>query len=161
MSTKLQKKIEKEANRIVSPVVEADADGSANDAAAIGAAFVESDSGYTSSGKDESSVEAAMEPVAAAVPDSLHALDDAPVNSKIVVVHTDGTTYALLALPKGEPVRLPSDDPASKLTVGAKIQKVGDHEYVARQIGLGDNSPALVTTTARDAIAGFMAHFHG
>ena len=95
-----------------------------------------------------------MEPVAAAVPDRLHALDRSPVNSKIVVIDEG----AMLATGEGVTL-LPSDDPASTLPHGARIQKTAEGEYVSNQ--LGDNAPAWVTTTATDAIAGFLAHFHG
>lgn len=95
-----------------------------------------------------------MEPVAAAVPAGLHALDLAPVNSKIVVTEEG----AMLATPQGVTV-LDDADTASRLPDGARIRKTADG-YIADQIG--DNAtPALVTTTADDAIDRFRFHFHG
>ena len=145
MSTKLQKKIEQEANRIVS-VAEHGAvgDGIADDTAAIQTAV-----------DAAPPVEAAMEPVAAAVPDSLHALDAAPVNSKLV--KTD--EGAFLATPDSV-TRLPDGDPAHKLPEGAKILKRAADAYWSIQLSPAEDRPVLVTTTAMDAIAQFIPHFH-
>ena len=95
-----------------------------------------------------------MEPVAAAVPDRLHALGASPVNSKIVVIDEG----AMLATGEGVTL-LPPDDPASRLPRGARIQKTAEDEYVSSQ--LGDTAPARISATAEEAIGGFLAHFHG
>jgi hypothetical protein len=100
-------------------------------------------------------VEAAMEPVAAAVPDSLHALDSAPVNSKIVVVDTG----AIMATPDFE-IRLPDGDPAHALPIGARIIKRADGIYQSVQLSPAEDRPLLITATAADAIARFVVHFH-
>lgn len=101
-------------------------------------------------------VVAAMEPVAAAVPESRHALDLAPVNSKIVVTE-DGAVFVTPA----EVRTLPKDDPASKLPSGARILKLGEGSYRSVQLSPADDRPALLTASAHEAIAGFVAHFHG
>lgn len=149
MTTKLQKKIDAEAAREI-PVVDErapDQDG------AIEVAFVE---GTLPDEDRREPVEAAVEPVAAAVPDSLHALDSAPVNSKIVVVEGDG---AILATPDFH-TRLPDGDPAHKLPVGARIVKRAEGIYQSIQLSPAEDHPLLVTASARDAIAQFVPHFH-
>lgn len=89
-----------------------------------------------------------------------HALDSAPINSKIVVVREAGVTSIILALPSGEQVLLGGDDIAIQLPVGAKIQKTADGEFLASQLGGNEAHPALVTGTAHEAITGFVPHFH-
>lgn len=152
MSTKLQKKIDAEATREVAVAVEPLAVGIIDNAVHDAASHTESrDSGYTSSGN----AEAAMEPVAAAVPDSLHALDSSPVNSKIVV--TDAGP--ILATPDFETL-LPKGDPAHRLPVGARIIKRAEGIFQSIQLSPAIDHPVLVTATAIAAIAQFVPHFH-
>jgi hypothetical protein len=61
-------------------------------------------------------------------PDEKHALDDAPVNSKIVVIRMNGKRIAVLAMPHGEPA-LPDDDIAARFPEGTKVYKVADGDY--------------------------------
>lgn len=84
-----------------------------------------------------------------------HALDEAPVNSKIVRTRES----AVLATPE-RVVDLPKTDPASRLPEGARIAKRSEHRYEAEQLNAGVTLPMLVTTTAAEAIAGFVQHFH-
>lgn len=131
---KLKAKVEAEANR---PIAES------------------LDGGYVgSSGKDE--LEAAMEPVAAAVPVSLHALDTSPVNSKIVVTEQG----AILATPDFVGC-LPEGDIAHALPEGARIQKIREGVFRSVQLDPAHVFDALLTGTATEAIDGFLAHFHG
>lgn len=104
-------------------------------------------------------LEAAMEPVAARVPDSLHALASAPVNSKIVVVLLGGKSHAVLATPDGAH-ELPVGDPAHRLPEGARIRKLEEGRYVSEQLSPVEDHPPLVTTTVEEAISGFIPHFH-
>lgn len=85
----------------------------------------------------------------------LHALDLAPLNSKIVVTE-DG---ALLAGSNGVSL-LPKHDPASKLPRGARIQKLGTDRFVAVQLSATVTVADLETTTAAEAIRRFLPHFH-
>ena len=95
-------------------------------------------------------LEAALPPV----PPALHALDMAPVNSKIVVVETG----AVLARPDAVTL-LPKSDPASTLPVGAKILKTPTG-YVSEQLSPTVDHPLLLTASAAEAITMFVGHFH-
>lgn len=90
-----------------------------------------------------------------------HALDAAPVNSKIVVVRQEGAAkpVAVLAGPDGHRT-LDADDPASKLPEGAVIRKIADGKFQALQLSPAIDYPILTTTTATDAIAQFVPYFH-
>lgn len=104
-------------------------------------------------------VEAEVTETAAPVIPS-HALDIAPINSKIVVVRDEGGRVPILAMPSGEQIILGGDDPAVKLPAGAKIQKTAEGEFLASQLGGSDVTASRVSATAYDAITGFLAHFH-
>lgn len=97
-------------------------------------------------------------PLEAAAPLS-HPLDSAPVNSKIVLVRTEGVLKAVLATPDEISVLDPSD-PASKLPEGASIRKIGAGKFVAWQLSPAVDYPAYQSTSASEAIAGFVPHFH-
>lgn len=107
----------------------------------------------------------AKEVVAAAVviPPSgivaVHALDTAPVGSKIVVVRHEGATYAQLARPDAGIKTLPKDDPAAKLPEGAVIRKVADG-FESVQLSPAIEYPPMKTATVADAITGFVPYFH-
>lgn len=134
--------------------------------------------------------EAAMEVVAATLPDSLpegheiclecggsghvraasgwvqsragepHALDLAPDNSKIVVVLLDGKSHAVIAGPEGAK-ELPVGDIAHRLPEGARIQKLPDRQgFRATQLSAVEDHPDRTYATAGAAIAGFLEHFH-
>ena len=83
-----------------------------------------------------------------------HALDLAPVNSKIVVTEHG----AVLAAPDGLSL-LAKSDPASKLPRGAKILKVAEARYVSTQLDAALH-PDTTHATATDAIAAFFDDFH-
>lgn len=90
-----------------------------------------------------------------------HMLDAAPIGSKIVVVRLEGgAVLARFANPLADVTTLPKSDPASKLPAGARIVKSAEDMYVAMQMDPAEDYPPLVTKTAGEAIAGFVAHFH-
>lgn len=91
--------------------------------------------------------------------DGLHALDRVVVGSKVVVVKGDGAQFAVLAGPDGA-TTLPAGDPAHKLPEGARIRKVADDRFESEQLSPAEDHPMLVTATAHEAVAGFVAHFH-
>lgn len=84
-----------------------------------------------------------------------HALDFAPVHSKIVVT-TEG---AVFATPNGVSF-LPKTDSAAKLPVGARIEKIAADQYRSQQLNATLARPATVHATAIEAIAAFVEHFH-
>lgn len=101
----------------------------------------------------------AIEPVSP--PDGPHALENAPVNSKIVVVlGNEGKTIAFLATPDGVHA-LPPGDPAHSLPDGARIQKRAEGLFRAEQLSPAVDHEPKDFVTVRDAIVGFVAHFHG
>ena len=87
------------------------------------------------------------------------ALDDAPVNSKIVVVRADGRKFPLFMTPDGM-VELSADDLSHRLPEGARIQRTGPEQFTAIQLEPAVKHPPLVTTTARVAMTQFNKHFH-
>ncbi len=87
---------------------------------------------------------------------SNHALDRAPVNSKIV--GTDRGTA--LATPDGVTL-LPKSDVAGMLPAGARIQKLGPTRFVATQLDPAIPYPEQEYATATAAILDFLPHFHG
>lgn len=88
-----------------------------------------------------------------------HPLEQAPVNSKIVVT-PDGAWLAATGTSDGRLVKLPKSDPASRLPPGARIQKQGAHRYVATQLNPAEDHPDTVHETALLAITTFNSHFH-
>ena len=86
-------------------------------------------------------------------------LDDAPVNSKVVMVQQDTLKIPVMTTPDGL-VAVPADDIVRKLPEGAKIMRRGPTMFVAEQLNPTIGHPPLVTTTAREAITRFLAHFH-
>lgn len=88
-------------------------------------------------------------------PATVHPLDAAPVNSKIVKT-LDG---AWLATPAGVTL-LPKDDPAWFLPNGAKIQKRPDGLLVATQLSASLKKPDLIASSTLGAIKRFNPHFH-
>ena len=89
-----------------------------------------------------------------------HALEAAPVNSKIVVVkESDAEKTAWMGTPDGA-FPLPRGDVAHKLPIGAVIRKTADDRYEATQLGDQTGAKPLVSTSALAAIDGFLAHFH-
>jgi hypothetical protein len=93
---------------------------------------------------------------------ALHQLDLEPINSKIVVTQApaDKPGGAFLATPTGAR-RLPDNDPAHKLPVGARIRKLAEEKYVGEQLSPSDPREQLICTTAAECIARFVEHFHG
>lgn len=94
-------------------------------------------------------------------PDVRHALDLAPINSKIVVVKREGESgmIAVLATPDGAHP-LPKGDPAHRLPDGARIRKIAEGSFIAEQLSPAVDHPRLETVTASDAIGRFVDHFH-
>lgn len=115
-----------------------------------------------------------------------HALDLAPVHSKVVVVMVDGRPKAVIDTTTGHPTPLPDGDVAHKLPEGAKILKttvaahlrnlasdpneryhaqnalqgwVGDL-FVGEQLSAQEWHHPLYRHTGTEAIADFVAHFH-
>lgn len=88
-----------------------------------------------------------------------HALDSAPVNSKIVVVLLDGKSHAVLAGPDGAK-ELPKGDPAHRLPEGARIRKIGEREFLAEQMSPAEDHAPITRETTMRAIADFIPHFH-
>ena len=86
------------------------------------------------------------------------ALEDATRNSKIVVVSEFDVKVAKMMTPKGF-YDMEPDDLAHKLPRGARIRKVAENEFVADQIGGSKGTHTF--PTAREAILGFVPHFHG
>lgn len=95
------------------------------------------------------------EPVVIADPGAPHALDLAPVNSKIVVTE-DG---AMLATPAGVSV-LPKHDPASRLPKGARIIKGDPVTFIASQLSATVFVKPKNYRSAAEAIADFQGYFH-
>lgn len=111
------------------------------------------------------------------VPTPRHALDDAPVNSKVIntgkqawIATPDDPTqpedtieamYDRGFAPRNPTKLLPPGDLAHKLPNGAKITKTGPESYVAVQLDHTIGVAPLTTTTAMDAILQFVPHFHG
>lgn len=99
------------------------------------------------------------EPEQPPAPPPGHALDLAPVNSKIVVT-VEG---AFLAGPDG-PVALEKTDPANRLPVGAKIIKTRDGfgivAYVSTQLSPVQHSEPGVYPSTLQAIKAFVEHHH-
>lgn len=106
-------------------------------------------------------VEPVVEPIVEPVVEMERcALDAAPLNSKIVVVGADGGKKAVFATPAGE-LPLPNNDLARRyLPVGARVQKMQEDLFVARQLDMPNKSD-LVTTSAAEACRQFVPHFHG
>lgn len=103
------------------------------------------------------------EPEGASVPEpphGPHALDSAPLNSKIVVVLIAGKSHAVLATHEGAK-ELPAGDIAHRLPEGARIFKQAEDQYRAEQLSPTVDHPPLVCTTAGECIARFVGHFHG
>ena len=91
----------------------------------------------------------------------LHQLDLEPIGSKILVVAGgDEQGGAFLGGPAGTR-RLPEDDVAQKLPIGARIRKDAEDRYVGEQLSAAEERPALIRATAADVIAAFVTHFHG
>ncbi len=89
------------------------------------------------------------------------ALDGETVNSKVVVIrNTDGKRRPILMTPRGESV-LSQNDVAWSLPENAKVSKEAENRFVAVQLDHNRSVPALVCSTAREAIALFHSHFHG
>lgn len=91
-------------------------------------------------------------------PSAIDAFEAAPVNTKLVAVFDDGQTKAVLMSPDG-PIPLLLTDPAHRLPDGARIQKTGASEYTATNL-LATDHPPMVTSSAAEAITGFVRHFH-
>lgn len=88
------------------------------------------------------------------------ALDDAPINSELVVMVWPGYSPSpFLMTPKG-PVDLSRDDYAWTLPLWAEIRRKGEHTFVAKQREAVDSRPDLICTTAVECIRQFKRHFH-
>jgi hypothetical protein len=113
--------------------------------------------GATSESADREAAAVSMTISAPALPPSppLHALDLAPVNSKIVAT----LGGAVLATPERVEL-LPPGDPAHRLPEGAKIQKVAEHVYRASELRSFYGHDAKDYETATAAIQDFLTHFH-
>lgn len=88
------------------------------------------------------------------------ALDDAPVNSHLVVLQWPGEKAdVVLQTPAGR-LDVPNSDLAWKLPVLAELKKTGPHTYVAIQRDDQMGKPKLVCATAVEACQQFKKHFH-
>lgn len=85
-----------------------------------------------------------------------HALDFAPVGSKIVVTNAG----AVLATPDQSPF-LPDGDEAHKLPVGARIAKVAEGKFQSEQLNPSVDHASTIHASAVEAIGAFTAYFHG
>lgn len=89
------------------------------------------------------------------------ALEDAPVNSHLVILQWPGEKAdVVLQTPKGRE-EVPADDLAWKLPIMAELKKTGPHTYVAIQRDDQNGMPKLVCATAVEACQKFRKHFHG
>ena len=87
------------------------------------------------------------------------ALDDAPVNSKLVVVRSGTERLYILGGPDGEQT-VAADDLARTLPEGARIQRAGPTTFIGEQMDPADYRKPLIATTAREVVTRFHAHFH-
>lgn len=78
-----------------------------------------------------------------------HALDDAPVNSKIIVLKKPDS--AILATPE-KTARLPDGDPAHRLPEGVKIFKRSECLYDVSQIAITGDKVLFTADSALSAI---------
>lgn len=89
------------------------------------------------------------------------ALDDAPVNSHLVILQWPGEkAEVVLQTPSGR-LDVPHNDLAWKLPLLAELKKTGQHTYVAIQRDDANGTPKLVCATAVEACQQFRTHFHG
>lgn len=89
------------------------------------------------------------------------ALDDAPVNSHLVILQWPGEkAEVVLQTPAGK-LDVPYDDLAWKLPLLAELKKTGPRTYVAIQRDDANGTPKLVCATAVEACQRFRKHFHG
>ena len=89
------------------------------------------------------------------------ALDDAPVNSVLVVLQFPGEkAQVVLQTPAGQ-VDVPTSDLAWRLPLMAELKKTGPHTYVAVQRDDAMGKSKLVCATAVEACQQFKKHFHG
>lgn len=87
------------------------------------------------------------------------ALDESPVNSKVVVVQLADGKAAVLQTPNGIQVLDPLDI-ARKLPLGAKISRTGPETFVASMLP-DEGVPPKTYPTARLAMTNYVADFHG
>lgn len=88
-------------------------------------------------------------------------LDDAPDNSRIVVLQYPGLpSYIEYMTPQGART-VPVGDYARTLPLGADVHRVGSNTYVAIQRDSGTDIPPLICTSAVECIRQFPRHFHG
>jgi len=88
-------------------------------------------------------------------------LEGAPVGSKVVILDSPGgEKIPTMTTPQGEHM-LALNDLAFTLPVGAKVRKVVEGRFEAIQLNHQRPTPPLVTLTAREAMEGFVKHFHG
>ena len=88
-------------------------------------------------------------------------LEGAPVGSKVVILDSPGgDKIPTMTTPQGEHM-LALNDLAFTLPVGAKVRKVVEGRFEAIQLNHQRPTPPLVTLTAREAMEGFVKHFHG
>jgi len=87
------------------------------------------------------------------------ALDGAPIGSKVVIgAGEDGRKQARLITPQ-ETIVLPLEDIANLLPLRAKVRKKMESVFEATELAPTSDRPALITSTARDAIARYRVHF--
>lgn len=89
------------------------------------------------------------------------ALDDAPVNSHLVVLQWPGEKAEVILQTPKERLDVPASDLAWKLPLMAELKKTGPHTYVAIQRDDQTGKPKLVCATAVEACQQFKKHFHG
>jgi len=88
------------------------------------------------------------------------ALDDAPINSRIVRLQWPGSPiFSELTTPNGSMAL--DDDLSNSLPLGADIQRTGPTTFVAIQRDPVEDHPPLVCETAEACIRAFKRHFHG
>lgn len=89
------------------------------------------------------------------------ALDDAPVNSRVVVLQwPGGKPFVEFVTPNGHQ-KITDDDYAHSLPLGADVMRAGTNTFVAIQRDAAEDHPPLICTTAEECIARFKFHFHG
>lgn len=88
-------------------------------------------------------------------PEAPHALDVAPIGSKVVV--TDEGAVLATSFSVG---KLPKTDPANKLPPGAKITKRAEQVFDSWQLSPAEDYPLQTYATAAEAIKNFVNDFH-
>lgn len=95
------------------------------------------------------------------IPERVCVLDDAPVNSHIVILPMAGEPALVVCQTPAGQIPVPSDDYMRTLPVLAEIKKAAPHSFVAVQRDDPNGKEALVCSSAVECIRQFKRHFHG